>query len=104
MDYINLSRANGMGFTYPICDICRRNVVFSSQNANKLSMKNEKYDPSTESLLIFDCHLESDYNHVFHARCLKNSIKQEILKDKKASTDDTDVLKQLRCIQCYKRN
>ena len=104
VDYINLSRANGIGFTYPRCEVCSRDVVESSQRANTQALNNVRYDPTSESLLIFDCLVESDYNHVFHARCLRNVIRDELRRDKKAGTNDNDILKQLRCIICYKKN
>ena len=93
VDNLNLSRANGIGFAYPICDICKRNVIASSQNACAQAMKNDKYDANQENLLIFDCTFEQNYNHVFHTRCLRNSIKHEIVKDKKANVSEDDIIK-----------
>ena len=93
VDNLNLSRANGICFAYPICEICKRNVIASSQSANAQAMKNDKYDVNQENMLIFDCTFEQNYNHVFHTRCLRNSIKHEIIKDKKASINDDDITK-----------
>ena len=104
VDDSNLSRANGIGFTHERCQICHRSVIQSSQKAMNQQASNFKFDINLESMLVFDCKNRSDHNHVFHIRCLKKVIKDEISKDKKASTEDADVMKQLRCIICYQRS
>ena len=55
-------------------------------------------------LIMFDCSRESAYNHAFHERCLKKSIKEEMRKDKKANLQSQNVEKHIRCVICYKHS
>ena len=61
--------------------------------------RGDQYD-----LIMFDCSRESAYNHAFHERCLKKSIREEMRKDKKANLQKQNIDKQIRCVICYKHS
>ena len=52
-------------------------------------------------MMLFECDRSPEYNHVYHNRCLKIFIEEELKKNKKAGLKEADVLKALRCPQCY---
>ena len=60
------------------------------------------YDPRKDNVVVFDCPLH-EYNHVYHEGCLKEEVKRELERDKKASTKEKDIVKAMRCLECYQQ-
>ena len=57
-------------------------------------------------LVLFDCHRNPWFNHVYHTGCLKQFVQEEIKKDKKAAPTvlkDSELVKQFRCPECYQQ-
>ena len=96
------SRGVGLLFRYTRCDLCKRNVVQTSVMSSYTSTVSD-YDPKHDNLVLFECpgHV---FNHVFHDRCLKREIKEELRKDKKAALKESDIEKKIRCMICYKQS
>ena len=61
------------------------------------------YDPKQDNLILFECP-GNNFNHVFHEGCMKHWIKDELKKDKKAATKESDIAKAMRCLMCYKKS
>jgi len=56
-------------------------------------------------LVIFDCSKENFYNHAFHEACLIKFLTEELMRDKKASLERVDLMKEAaRCVICYRQS
>ena len=55
--------------------------------------------------MIFDCSKENFYNHAFHEACLIKFLTEELKRDKKASLERVDLMKETaRCVICYRQS
>ncbi len=82
----------GVTFRYLICELCKQLV-------------NTRNEDGPRQLVVFDCEKRHPlYNHCFHQKCVRNFIKNEIPKDKKAKAKDTEIIKTFRCPVCYQAN
>ena len=96
------SRGVGLLFRQVVCNLCGRNVIKTSAMSTRTSTVSG-YDPKQDNLILFECP-GNNFNHVFHEGCMKHWITDELKKDKKAATKESDIAKAMRCLMCYKKS
>ena len=94
-------RGTGLVFRYLKCELCKRDVDKTSKESQFTTFVSG-YKSEDDTLKIFECERSLYYNHVFHNRCLRLFIEDELKKDKKAGLKESDILQALRCPECFK--